>query len=194
MYKKGHIGIGLIVYSPFLLFLLAFGFEYFAIVFGAIFIFLSTHPDIDVKLQNKTSFLRKDSLRKLIPFLDKFLNITQHRGITHTIWYAILWGLICSSLAFLVIDIDSFLDIFFIVFSFFIGFMGIVSHLLGDIITPAGIKPLYPVKDKNYTFDLTKAKNPFYNHGLFLSGIFITLVTLYLGDLFNGLLIKCQKV
>lgn len=181
MYKKGHIGLGLILYSPFLLTFLFLDMSTIAFIFGAIFIFLSYHPDIDMKIQRKTSFLRNKYLKAIIPFLSNILNATKHRKITHTIWYSILWGMIIASLLFLYSQEYNFKTrILLTLTGFIIGSIGIISHLIGDVLTPMGIKPFYPIKNKKYTLDKVKAKNPYANYGFLIIGIVLNLLILYL--------------
>lgn len=183
MHKEGHIGIGLLLYSPFLFIFFLFDFAEMGLLFGAIFIFLSFHPDIDMKIQRKTSFLRNDYLKNIIPFLENFLNLTKHRSITHTVWYALLWGIIVAIGSFMIFSPVNLLNIIlFVSLGFIIGFLGIISHLLGDILTPMGIKPFYPVKNKNYSLNKFKAKNPFYNYGFLILGIVISSLIVFIGN------------
>lgn len=180
MHKEGHIGIGLIIYSFFTVIFLLLDMINTALIFGIIFIFLSYHPDIDLKIQRKTSFLRNKYLKAVIPFLSNLLNATKHRKITHTIWYALLWGLIISSFSFIYFsNYETLPRMILSITGFIIGFLGIISHLLGDILTPMGIKPFYPVKNKNYTLDKVKAKNKYANFSFLFLGIIINIIVIY---------------
>ncbi len=42
-------------------------------------------------------------------------------------------------------------------------FLGFLSHLAGDVITPMGIRPLRPWSSTRYTLDLVYAKNEWAN-------------------------------
>jgi membrane-bound metal-dependent hydrolase YbcI (DUF457 family) len=76
--------------------------------------------------------------------------------------------------------------------AFFLGFLGIINHIVGDAITPMGIRPfsLWVLNDvppfkkhknkfrKRLRFKLVRASNPVANRLLLQAGIFIiTLVT-----------------
>src|SRR5699024_9424731 len=55
-------------------------------------------------------------------------------------------------------------------FVFAIGVLGICSHLFGDLITPMGISPFWPVTDTNFSLNLTHASNGYANSILLLRG------------------------
>lgn len=45
-----------------------------------------------------------------------------------------------------------------------------LTHLVGDVITPMGIRPLYPFVPTSYTLDLVAARNPTANLALLSVG------------------------
>ncbi|GKZ16361.1 metal-dependent hydrolase [Haladaptatus sp. T7] len=107
----------------------------------------------------------------LAPDID--LRITQlaHRGLTHTIWAAFLAGGVLALVAFRFEPLtlagkgeETF-------YGFVTGFGGICCHLAGDVITPMGIKPLYPLLEKPHTFDLVYASNQSANLALLVFGV-----------------------
>lgn len=172
MYKTGHQGLAMILYSPVGLALLLFGLGVHAIAGFFTVIFLSTLPDIDMKLPIK------------------------HRGPTHTVWFAIGVGIVigiifAAAAQGYYINADSIgetvqtgEDIFILgtgLFGLFIGFYGIVAHILGDVITPMGVRPFAPVKKKRYRYVLTKAASDTGNYLLWVFGICAILLCLYLG-------------
>jgi inner membrane protein len=55
------------------------------------------------------------------------------------------------------------------------GFAGVLSHLLGDMITPWGINPFEPVDDRKVKFELTKASNESSNTALLIVG-FVAMI------------------
>lgn len=155
MLREGHLGIGLLMYAPF-----AFGFIFFGYYIIAGIGLLFTLVGVG------------------IPDMDTKLSIVKHRGFTHTIWAAILASLI--SMAFILVappifGLDQYLVITpmtTIIGGLFAGY-GVISHLVGDIITPHGIRPFHPltpreiidyeISNKKYVFEITNAKNSFYN-------------------------------
>jgi len=138
MYRKGHLGISLIVFSPILALLFQNNLALTGL-FGLIIILLTANlPDIDIK-----------------PPFRYFLT---HRGETHTIWFAILIGIL-SSITFSQIpsSFTNLTPVMQFVFGFVFGFIGILNHLIGDVITPTGIKPLWPIGPR-YKIHITTAK------------------------------------
>ncbi len=62
----------------------------------------------------------------------------EHRGITHSIWFPIIYSFLLSLILFL-LKIDLKLIFWFI----FGNILGIFSHILGDSLTKSGIRPFY---------------------------------------------------
>lgn len=107
----------------------------------------------------------------IAPDIDLQIVQLAHRGFTHTIWAAIIAGGVLAIIAFCFEPLaltgkreESF-------YGFVTGFGGVCCHLAGDVITPMGIKPLYPLLDKPHTFDLVYASNQPANLALFVAGI-----------------------
>jgi inner membrane protein len=103
------------------------------------------------------------------PDVDLFLAGIQHRGITHTVWAALGLG---STLAvggghlarrWVTTDDTS--------FTFAVGTVSVLTHLAGDVITPMGIRPLYPFVSTTYSLDLVAARNPDANLALLCAGV-----------------------
>ena len=147
MNKLGHWGIVLFV----------FGFVVFGLVArekirGAKIVtvtglFMGISPDIDLRIAEFA-----------------------HRGVTHTVWAALVAGLVLAFLAFCFEplslagrDEEAF-------YGFLTGFLGVGCHLVGDIITPMGIKPLFPVLATSHTFDIVSAHNQAANLLLLIVG------------------------
>ncbi|QLG50289.1 metal-dependent hydrolase [Natrinema halophilum] len=152
MHREGHLGIGLLLYSPISYLLLISDAQMGWGLGLAAVCFWGFAPDLDLKLPIK------------------------HRGPTHTIWAAIGTGLITAIVAigFLILGVPDTqsISIFvaWIVLAFFIGALGVVGHLLGDAITPMMIRPLRPYSDKKCGLNLTKAKNETANQALLVTG------------------------
>jgi len=65
----------------------------------------------------------------------------KHRGMTHTIWAAALWGVIAY-------DLEQHLQLEGIMR---VAILGYFSHLIADTLTPNGVKWLYPIFKKSFT-------------------------------------------
>lgn len=155
MRPLGHAGIMLIVYAPIAYVLLVSGKEKAMGTGLIVAVLLTLSPDIDMWL----------------PFV-------AHRGITHSLvaavclgvgvgvagWMSSLWspgdGGERAALGFLV------------------GSLSILSHLLGDVITPMGVKPFLPLNQTSYTADLVSAFSPEANRGLFILGVVVLWMAL----------------
>lgn len=122
------------------------------------------------------------------PDLDLELPV-RHRGPTHTVWAALIAGFITAIVTGFLVwygvlaspSILGYLST--MVMGFVIGMVGVLGHLLGDVITPMGIQPLYPYSRKRYGVRLVLAKNKLANQTLGMTGglavtasiVFVTL-------------------
>lgn len=160
MYKTGHFGVGLLFLLPLVLVLSFSNMTSVLFVSVALFLFLSIHPDIDIKLSKYTR------------------GAISHRGLTHTILYALIWSVVCFLL---------YLFSFGVVMSFvglYVGFVGVISHLVGDFLTPSGVKILYPFREKEYSLGLIKSESIIPNIFILLFGLVcISLTSYILGNL-----------
>lgn len=185
MYSNGHVGIAFIMYSP-IASVLMFADQFtqwslllFAVIGAMVVGGVCPLPDKDIIWQ------------RTLPI--------KHRGITHTFPFAIftgLLGLLIGAGIFLVmipelgiLDGNVYTQTWAISMSLFIGFTamyGVCTHYIGDIITPAGLKPLWPVKDKKYCYEMeilgqrSKAANPYWNWSFFVIGHVLLTSTLLL--------------
>jgi inner membrane protein len=172
----------LLLYSPIAFALFNAGKPIVA-VFGAVIVFITEPlPDRDMN----------------IPVMD-------HRGASHTIVCALLIGGILGFLGYFLGD-----RVFVIVgeaisnqgigdlgqriiaarniidegalagYSFAFGTFGILTHLVGDVITPMGIKPFWPLSSRSFSLSLTRAKNPIANGLLMILGAAAAGGTLFL--------------
>lgn len=152
MYQKGHIGASLVVYAPFGFVLAALAsMEAGAIVAAAV------------------------ASTAMIPDLDMKVPLVKHRGITHTVWFALAFGAAFGAVgAILGLRRGVLGAVLFGGLAFLFGALTIVSHLLADALTPMGIEPFAPVRDDHYTLDLFRAANPVANYGLLgLGGVVV---------------------
>ncbi|WP_138797379.1 metal-dependent hydrolase [Halostella sp. PRR32] len=156
MYQLGHYGIALLVYAPVGAALVVRGNALAAYLGGAIMVGTAMLPDCDHRLP-----------------------LIQHRGPTHSFVFALLIGVVFGF-------VGSALDPLFgatagldlRAFGFAIGTLTVLTHMLGDVLTPMGIRPFWPLSRRRYSFDVTPAKNPVANYVLFALGVFASIVTL----------------
>jgi len=173
MYRPGHLGIWLLLYAPIALALFAADRPALATLGGAIVFMIEPIPDRDQRM----------------PFL-------KHRGFSHTIGFAILVGTVLGVLGWFIGDrafvlIGEWLtgngyseigsevvssrsavdESFFAMFGFATGTLAILAHLVGDVLTPMGIRPFWPFSSRSFSLSLTTAKNPVANGLLLLAGV-----------------------
>jgi len=165
MYRTGHMGINMILYAPILFVLVALDFIITGILGLVIMIYFASLPDMDLSHW----FLK-------------------HRGFTHTYVFALIvgtvfgaFGLIISSAGMNagILEQSTWNQSGLPVGAFFLGVYVIVGHIIGDIITPAGVRPFAKPRfipnlpifwDKQYSLSLVYAKNTLANGGFLLIG------------------------
>ncbi|WP_458210676.1 metal-dependent hydrolase [Haladaptatus sp. NG-SE-30] len=148
MNKLGHWGIVLFV----------FGF----VVFGLV----ARNKLRGAKIVTVTGLLMGVS-----PDIDLRIAELAHRGITHTVPAALVAGVVLAVIAF---SFKPFAlsgrreEAFY---GFLTGFVGVSCHLVGDLITPMGIKFFYPFVERSYTLDLVHAHYQPANLALLVLGV-----------------------
>lgn len=142
----GHLGIGMLVFAP-----LAYRFcrsgRSRPVWVGTItMLLLATAPDVDV-----------------------YISSIAHRGITHTVWAALVVGALLALLSWRLHaagpgrgNATG--------FAFLLGALTVLSHLLGDVLTPMGIRPFAPLVGSEYSLALVAARDPSANLTLFVAG------------------------
>ncbi|KZX49306.1 metal-dependent hydrolase [Haloarcula sp. K1] len=145
MYQNGHYGAALLFIAPIGALLIAAGFVELALVAGITAVALAMVPDLDQRVPGVT-----------------------HRGLTHTVWFALLVGVLTAS-GTVALTITG--PVVSAVTGFIVGAGTIASHVAADALTPAGVRPLSPVDETRYSLDLVKAKNPLANYALLGLGI-----------------------
>jgi inner membrane protein len=174
MYKPGHVGMSLIFLSPITFILNSINRPILSVITIITTIFLTTQPDIDLKLP-----------------------VVKHRGLTHTIYFAILLGLIASFIfrkshsLFLDQIVTNTSTMSITLLGFLVGFLAVISHLMADVITITGIQPFSfgflgnyrPFskfsKETRYQLQWTTAKSPLANLILVILGFTLTLLSFY---------------
>lgn len=154
MHSEGHFGAAMLAVLPltvplvFLEMWILILFIYSGVIFGAML------PDIDMK--------------------EPWRYFLSHRKETHTIYFAILISFIYSII--FVIP-EHYIQLFTInsiiiigIIGFLTGFIIIMSHILTDMLTPAGVKLFRPFGKKR-SFNLFLAKNKKWNLIFLFAGI-----------------------
>jgi inner membrane protein len=159
MFPPGHYGMALLLYAIVGYVLLSRGYVRDALSGGGIVLAYTLFPDVDGKFE--------------------FL---VHRGVTHTLWFAVAVGLFC------VLVVSSSLvgrprrqAIRGGLWAFFLGAFAVVAHLLADVINPWGVMPIYPVSPALYSLDLVRATNDAANYAMLAAGIGIALFAWFAG-------------
>jgi len=107
---------------------------------------LSALPDIDMELRKQVEFIH-------------------HRGVTHSILFAIMSGLIIGGLFFY-----THRTLIWAGMGFLSAFLGVVSHLIGDSFTYHAFKPLWPFSDREVSLGFCRASDKSVNEGLMTVG------------------------
>jgi inner membrane protein len=143
MYRDGHAGFNAGLYAPFVP-LVSDGWSLeLALVGAALAVGTATLPDVDRPLPR-----------------------VRHRGPTHTVWFALLVGLVAGAGTALVLPATPAAFRFGVV----VGTCGVLAHLAGDVVTPMGISPLAPVVRTHVTLNWFASKNARINRAVWLVG------------------------
>lgn len=143
MYSKGHIGLTLLISS---LLMIPFGYNQNSLLIILFSAGLSPLPDIDLEWQKRGFPIH-------------------HRGVTHSILFAMIIGVLFGLLLLYV-----FKGLLWFGTGFMGGSLGIVSHLIGDCFTYHGFKPLWPFSDREVALKFCSADNKIVNEGLMVIG------------------------
>ena len=164
MHRPGHYGVALLVYAPLGAVMLVLGFDEPALFGGVVAVGGAMLPDLD----ERVSFVR-------------------HRGLTHTVWFALAVGAVLG-LAGTVIGarMTTVGALGLGTFGMLVGVLTVGAHLLADALTPAGIRPFAPLGDTRYTFEVTGAANPVANYLLLAAGIAAATGAVLLGRVIVG--------
>lgn len=147
MYPPGHVGLTAMLFAPLLLWF-----------------------RVRDREQAATECLVSAVVLSLLPDIDSLLPGLVHRGVTHTIIAALAVGLLLPAVFRLRADVSTRLRPESVLLTGLVGIGSIASHLVGDVITPMGIRPLFPVWGTTYSLDLVRASSPMANAALLLAG------------------------
>lgn len=118
-----------------------------------------------------------------LPDYDQRVPFVKHRGVTHTLAFALLVGLVFGTLGWLLGGRPDALEAAPLAgFGFSVGTLAVLAHLAGDVITPAGITPLWPLSDRTMTLSVVRADNTLANYGLLSLGALATGAVLLLAS------------
>lgn len=165
MNSEGHFGLVSLLISPVILLLSVTVSHQVVLVFVVLTLICTGIPDIDYRLS-----------RSIVGNLTGI----EHRGFTHTIYFAFIMGFVTLSFG-SAIDRITYLGYFSMFLS---GFLGITGHVLGDVLTPAGINYIPPVQQSAFSLDWFNYNNMFGNLGALFVGsasLSLSLSTVY-GD------------
>lgn len=153
MYKTGHYGASLLAYAPVGFLAFVVGSPPLAVVGGAGTLALATLPDVDHRLPG-----------------------ISHRGLTHTVWFALAVGVAVGGVgAALGAGRGVGSGVAVGLFGFVVGTLAILSHLGADALTPMGITPFSPFRNDHYTYEVTPAKSRVANAILLALGLAATV-------------------
>jgi inner membrane protein len=144
IYKEGHAGLSLLLFSPFVLLFRHLGLDLsYVLITGVLMVALSSVPDLDMEY-------RKYGIK--------------HRGITHTLFFGVGVGVL---IAVVMAYAFGFPGIFM---GFLAGFGGTASHLLGDAFTHSRFKPFRPFSNREVAYGFFKASNKTANGAMLTLG------------------------
>lgn len=156
MDKAGHWGAALILYAPVGAALLARELVAAALVGGLGVLALARLPDLDLRIP-----------------------LVEHRGPTHSLWFALLVGLALGGLAFgITAKLGRAEALRYGGFAFGVGVLSILSHVLADALTPLGCPLFWPVSGKTYSLRVTSADDGLVNYALLVLGVVVTVAVL----------------
>jgi inner membrane protein len=159
MHKEGHIGAALLVYSPLGLSAMVIADSQLAFLGAVVAVGLAMVPDLDMR----------------VPLLT-------HRGPTHTVWFALAVGV---GLAILggqgVAEAGVLAALGGTLFGLLVGTGTVMSHIAADALTPAGVRPFWPLRDDQYRYAIARASNPLANYALLGIGGGAAVLALLIG-------------
>jgi inner membrane protein len=156
VYRNGHLGVALVLFAPVGATLVVVGKPAFAYLAGVAMLWLAMLPDVDHRLPG-----------------------VSHRGVTHTLSFALAVGAALGAAgAFAAARLALADPVVGGVVGFSAGALSVLAHLLADLLTPAGVPILWPLSSRRYSLELVCASNRIANTLLLLTGVFVAVTTL----------------
>lgn len=161
MYRPGHYGMALLLYSAVGYVLLSRGYDRHAVAGGLLVLLVTMVSDWDT-----------------------YVAWLPHRGPTHSVWFALVVGAAVGTFAVVHgrrrgLDSQSVAGLG--CWATGLATFSVLAHLLADALNPMGIAPLSPVSDVRVSLDLVWAGDPVANFGLFVAGSLSTSLAWQLG-------------
>ncbi|MFW6320898.1 MAG: metal-dependent hydrolase [Halohasta sp.] len=155
MYRKGHLGVSLLVFAPVGYALVTLGHPILAAITGGTMAWFAMLPDVDHRLP-----------------------LIEHRGATHSLAFAALVGGVGAAVG-AVADVILAAGVVsapapLATVGFGVGALTVIAHLVGDTLTPAGVNYLWPLPLDPVSLSVTRADNTLANTGLFALGLVVT--------------------
>ena len=171
MYHAGHQGISLLVYSPIAYILVTAGYPVLALLGVGLMIGLASFPDIDMRIPflDHRGFTHTIGFAALVGVV--LAGIALFFGQTVVVGgveYLTSASIIPYELTAPLSENADVLTARYggmplAMFTFAISILAICSHLLGDVITPMGIRPLWPLSGTHISLGITRAGNTLSN-------------------------------
>jgi inner membrane protein len=149
MYRTGHYGAALLAYAPLGFLCLATGRPTLAAVGAVLSLGLSMVPD-----------------------WDHWLPIVSHRGVTHTVWFALFVGSLLGAAGWRLGRHVGFAARPHLgAFGLAVGSVAILAHVFADALTPMGVRPFAPLCEDTISLRVMRAGNPVGNGLLLVLGV-----------------------
>ena len=113
----------------------------------------------------------------MAPDVDHRMSGIEHRGFTHSIWFAVLLGVAAALVAVAVAGPPSRSSSSLrlpgrtAARGFAVGAGAVLIHLAADAVTPMGVRPLAPLSDAGGSLSLVSAADPRANAAVFAVGV-----------------------
>ncbi len=186
MYKEGHVGLTLLLFSPFYYIFNLWDLRHVTMLFIALA--FSTVPDYDLKVQRlglrstfkffAVIFLIVSALLYLIHrtyvavaslltslTLLILYGMSEHRKFSHTVFFATICGAFAGFFT-----LNVFGDF---VIGFLGAFSGVLSHITGDLLTYTPFSPFYPLVKRKVSLKLFRSSNVLVNRSILLAGLVV---------------------
>lgn len=154
MYRPGHYGMVLLLYSVVGHALLSRRHDSHALAGTALVLLVTMTPDWDM-----------------------YVSWLPHRGPTHSVGFALVVGAVCGLLVVLgsrYLGQRSRTSARLGIWATGLGTFSVLTHVLADAINPVGVRPFYPFSDMHVTLNLVPASDPVWNTGLLAVGLLVT--------------------
>lgn len=155
VYRAGHYGVSLLLFAPAGFALAAAGRPALAVATGATMVWLAPLPDLDHRMPG-----------------------VRHRGATHTLAFAGLVGAAFGAAGAVAAPHLPAERAATAAYGFALGAASVCAHLLGDLITPAGVPLLWPLSGRRYSLGLATADDRVWNYGLLGCGVLVAAAAL----------------